>query len=150
LINGVKINLKLFFFLYYLETSEMIEKAIEKIDKSTQIQLEKINQKKQEELQKLEKKFETIKKVKTPLTYLVIVVLSVLVFFVVFLDSFRLIKFMKYLIAKRSSKVAVNSSQLLNQIEIEEEDYEMKNKNIVSEYDLYKSFLIAKYNRSMK
>lgn len=135
----------------------MIEQAINKIDQSTVTQLEKINQKKQEELQKLEKKFETTKQVKGPLTFLVIIVVSVLVFMVVFLDSFKLFKYFKSFMMARKHKSKITPSSESNKIDIlvtqfdqEDADNYQDKKVDISEYELYKSFLIAKYRYSFK
>jgi hypothetical protein len=131
----------------------MITVAINKIDKSTAAQLVLINQKKQEALAKLEIQYQTTKQVKGPLTFIVIIVICLLAILVIFLDSFRLFKYLKVKLLKerhRCRQIDVASNKMSNQINrITNESDLIQNYNDL-EYNLYKSFLIAKHKRSLR
>ena len=131
----------------------MITAAINKIDKSTAAQLALINQKKQEALAKLEIEYQTTKQVKGPLTFIVIIVICLLAILVIFLDSFRLFKYLKATLLKarhQRRQIDVASNKISNQINrITNESDLIQNHNDL-EYNLYKSFLIAKHKRSLR
>jgi hypothetical protein len=131
--------------------------VFKKIDESRDAQLEKINERKKEAMAKLEQKYATTKTVKGPLTFIVILIVCLLAILVLFLDSFRLFKYLRK-IFKQRSKNKVNpienkskSSINLNNNDDETNQTRRSNNNYKDlEYNLYVSFMIAKKNGTLR
>jgi hypothetical protein len=131
--------------------------AFAKIDASRDAQLKQINERKKEALAQLEKKFATNKQMKGPLTFIVIAVVCFLAFIVIFLDSFRLYKYLRAIFCRKRSQNKVNPIMNKNNFDsiVSAEDENSTSRTNDEEYkdleyNLYVSFLVAKHNGTLR
>ena len=87
------------------------------------------------------------------MTFIVIIVVCLLAFVIIFLDSFRLFKYLKskFCSRKLATKVGITSKNKIKTDQMQINDSVMQNYNYNDlEYNLYKSFLIAKHKGSLR